>query len=315
MMMTLSIVPTLLPARARMPAAAAMSASPRAARARLSPGARQVSRVSIHGLASARATAGPAPGTRASASRPSYRPRLVLFGSQGSRSPLVNWLLHELGVPFALRPPHDSGNPHPFGQIPALLDFTDVEDETRAETDGVKLWESGAILAYLADRHGPLDTPALRADAGKWIHWANASLDPCLFKENERGQVLDTGARVRLGQQPPRALERLEKELERSFFDSRRGWLAAVRSDAGEENDQDAGDDVSFPDASFGVADVAVGSYLLYVPQFFPEVSFKRWPHIAKFMKACASRPAYAEAYGEDVAAYLVEKCEAWTKK
>ena len=40
------------------------------------------------------------------------------------------------------------------------------EDETRAEADAVKLWESGAILAYLADRHGPLDTPARRADAG-----------------------------------------------------------------------------------------------------------------------------------------------------
>ena len=117
----------------------------------------------------------------------------------------MNWWLHELGVPFAPRPPHDSGNPHPFGQIPALLDFTDVEDETRAEDDAVKLWESGAILAYLADRHGPLDTPARRADAGKWIHWANASLDPCLFRENDRGQVLDTGARVRPGAKPARA--------------------------------------------------------------------------------------------------------------
>ena len=202
----------------------------------------------------------------------------------------MNWWLHELGVPFAPRPPHDSGNPHPFGQIPALLDFTDVEDETRAEDDAVKLWESGAILAYLADRHGPLDTPARRADAGKWIHWANASLDPCLFRENDRGQVLDTGARVRPGAKPPRALERLEKELARSSIDPRRrGWLA--RSNSRSDSELDA-----FGDASFGVSDVAVGAYLLYVPQFFPEVSFARWPNIVKFMKACASRPAYAEA-------------------
>jgi glutathione S-transferase len=220
----------------------------------------------------------------------------------------VNWWLHELGVPFAPRPPHDSGNPHPFGQIPALLDFTDVEDETRAEDDAVKLWESGAILAYLADRHGPLDTPARRADAGKWIHWANASLDPCLFQENDRGQVLDTGARVRPGAKPPRALERLEKELARSSIDPRRrGWLA--RSNSSSDSELDA-----FGDASFGVSDVAVGAYLLYVPQFFPEVSFARWPNIVKFMKACASRPAYAEAYGEDVANFLVDKCAAWSE-
>jgi hypothetical protein len=30
------------------------------------------------------------------------------------------------------------------------------------------------------------------------------------------------------------------------------------------------------------VADVAVGSYLLYVPQFFSDVSFARWPNISK---------------------------------
>ena len=310
-----------------MSAAAAMSA-PSAAHAHRSPGARRVSRASIRGLASARASAASTP---ARASRPK-KPRLVLFGSQGSRSPLVNWWLHELGVPFTPRPPHDSGNPHPFGQIPALLDFTDVEDDARADTDAVKLWESGAILAYLADRHGPLDTPARRADAGKWIHWANASLDPCLFKENDRGQVLDTGARVRPGQAPPRALERLEKELAESTNDARRGWLAASRKsqsqdrfvqsrdrgDDDSETDSDANtssDDGLFSDASFGVADVAVGSYLLYVPQFFPEVSFERWPNIVAFMKACASRPAYAEAYGEDVAAFLVDKCESWTIK
>ena len=42
---------------------------------------------------------------------------------------------------------------------------------------------------------GGLDTPAKRADASKWVVWANASLDPCLFIENERGGVIDSGAR------------------------------------------------------------------------------------------------------------------------
>ena len=103
---------------------------------------------------------------------------------------MVDWYLHELNLPFESRPPHDSNNPHPFGQIPALLDATDDPGNP------VELWESGAILQYLADRYGGLDNPAARADAGKWVVWANASLDPCLFIENERGQVLDTGARV-----------------------------------------------------------------------------------------------------------------------
>lgn len=77
------------------------------------------------------------------------------------------------------------------GQIPALRDATDSD----AETPPVELFESGAILLYLADMYGGLDTPAKRAEASKWVVWANASLDPVLFIENERGGVIDSGAR------------------------------------------------------------------------------------------------------------------------
>ena len=148
----------------------------------------------------------------------------------------------------------------------------------------VELWESGAILQYLADRYGGLDNPAARADAGKWVVWANASLDPCLFIENDRGQVLDTGARAANGS--PRALTRLEATLaERKFL---------------------AGDD------TFGVADVAVAAYLLYVPMFFADVSFARWPNIAEYMGRCCARPAYARAFGVGTAAALAERIEGW---
>ena len=40
-----------------------------------------------------------------------------LYGSPGSRSPLVNWYLHEIDVDFESRPPSDSSNPHPFGKM------------------------------------------------------------------------------------------------------------------------------------------------------------------------------------------------------
>ena len=114
--------------------------------------------------------------------------------------------------------------------------------------------------------------------------WANASLDPCLFIENERGQVLDTGARAANGS--PRALTRLEATLaERKFL---------------------AGDD------AFGVADVAVAAYLLYVPMFFADVSFARWPNIAEYMGRCCARPAYARAFGVETAAALAERAKGW---
>ena len=68
----------------------------------------------------------------------SYVYSVVLYGSQGSRSPLVNWYLYELNVPFTMGNRID--NPHPWGQIPCL------------KHDDTVIFESGAILMYLADK-------------------------------------------------------------------------------------------------------------------------------------------------------------------
>ena len=83
----------------------------------------------------------------------------------------------------------------------------------------------------------------------------------------------------------PRALDRLEAVL------ATREWLAGE---------------------AFGVADVAVGAYLLYVPQFFGDVSFARWPNISKYMGRCCIRPAYSKAFGVPTAAMLADRCEKW---
>ena len=50
-----------------------------------------------------------------------------LFGSQGSRSPMVNWYLYEIKTPFQMAP--RERNPHPFGQLPCLKDG-DIEVPT-----------------------------------------------------------------------------------------------------------------------------------------------------------------------------------------
>mmetsp|Transcript_10942 Transcript_10942/g.15754 ORF Transcript_10942/g.15754 Transcript_10942/m.15754 type:complete len:222 (-) Transcript_10942:166-831(-) len=181
---------------------------------------------------------------------------LKLYGSQGSRSPLVSWYLHELELPFDVVG-RDNSNPHPFGQIPCLVD----------NNVGTSVFESGAILIYLATQYGTFQNEKERGDTLSWSVWANASLDPVLFKENERGQVIGTGA----GQEN-RRLRGLDTHLEG------KNYLAT--SDR------------------FTAADVAVGAYLLYVPQFFgPKASFKMYPNIASYMKRCASRDAYRKAY------------------
>ena len=188
----------------------------------------------------------------------------TLYGSQGSRSPLVDWYLHEKQIPFEVKDPHDVSNPHPFGQVPAL----------RQNEDDVEVFESGAILLYLADACGELADAKAKSNAYSWVLWANASLDPICFKEDANGRVIDTGIK-----NDTKGMRRLDDVL------SKREWLS--------------GD-------AFGVADVAVAAYLLYVPQFFQGVSFKRWPNVAKFMGRCCSRESYAKAFGPRVQSYLI---------
>ena len=100
-----------------------------------------------------------------------------------------------------------------------------------------------------------------------------------LFIENERGGVVDTGAR----DPEQRRLRRLD-----DILSDGRDWLL--------------GDE-------FSVADVAVASYLLYVPQFFQDVSFAPYPSVAKYMGRCALRDAYGRAFGASAQRFLVQKC------
>jgi glutathione S-transferase len=38
-------------------------------------------------------------------------------------------------------------------------------------------------------------------------------------------------------------------------------------------------------EGSFSVADVAVGSYLLYIPAFFPDLDLTPWPNVFAYMQ------------------------------
>lgn len=108
---------------------------------------------------------------------------LTLYGSPGSRSPLVNWAANELGL--ALTPGDLSKNPHPFGQIPCLTDEGDGDEK-------IMVFESGAILNYLqsaADEGKGPKGDARRAAVASWVAWANASLDPICFLETPEGKV------------------------------------------------------------------------------------------------------------------------------
>jgi glutathione S-transferase len=101
-----------------------------------------------------------------------------------SRSQRVLWLLEELGVPYevkryerdaaTMRAPASLRAVHPLGKSPVITD------------EGRVMAESGAIIDYLAERHGqgrlvpPAGTEA-RLRYTYWLHYAEGSAMPPLL--------------------------------------------------------------------------------------------------------------------------------------
>ena len=122
----------------------------------------------------------------------------------------VRWALEEAGQPYAVRlvsfpelkaPAHRALNP--FGQIPTY------------EEGGLVLFESGAIVFHLAQRHAGLlpDDPAARARAVAWMFAALSTVEPgimelSMLKVLDRDKpwyearlpVVEAGVRQRLGE-------------------------------------------------------------------------------------------------------------------
>lgn len=65
-------------------------------------------------------------------------------------------------------------------------------------------------------------------------------------------------------------------------------------------------------DNKFSVADVAVASYLNYVPVFFGSVNPVNRPNLARYMLRCAQRPAFAAAFGDGHAEAIIRKAPGW---
>lgn len=192
-----------------------------------------------------------------------------LYGSPQSRSPLVNWYLYEKNIPFSQKPARPSN--HPFGQVPFLTD----------DSGKVEVFESGAILLYLADAYGGYNSPTDRASYTKWVVWANSELDYLCFGKSMSGTKLDKDG--------VKSLDVLEKILSANDY---------------------------LVDNTFSVADVAVGSYLNYVPIFFGSASpSSSRPNIVKYMQRCAERPAFAKAFGDDHASLVIAKSKAWIQQ
>ncbi|KAF6242297.1 thioredoxin-like protein [Scenedesmus sp. NREL 46B-D3] len=120
-----------------------------------------------------------APARRAVVARSS----LKLYTNPASRGKFVEWYLQEIGVDAELvnldmkEKQHKSEQfmkVNPFGKVPAMQDGE------------LSLFESGALLTYLADKYGKLDTPEARGKAAQWVLFANSTLANSVFVEQFR---------------------------------------------------------------------------------------------------------------------------------
>lgn len=123
---------------------------------------------------------------------------LTLFHAPRSRSTRMIWLLEELGVPYEIRKVdivrqggvgrRDPANPHPHGQVPALLD------------DGVLISESAAIALYLTDKFretpvGPAVGDPLRGPYLSWLAYYAGVLEPVIVNRwTQRANEADNAA-------------------------------------------------------------------------------------------------------------------------
>ena len=87
------------------------------------------------------------------------------------------WCVTELGLAFE----HvEAGGPHGGLDAPEYREINPNGRVPTIDDDGFILWESNAIVRYLAARHGMgslcPDDPRMRADADRWMAWQAATV-------------------------------------------------------------------------------------------------------------------------------------------
>ena len=147
---------------------------------------------------------------------------LYTWKTPNGRKPAI--MLEEIGLPYTLQPIDIGAGAQqgaeflkisPNGKIPGIVDHD-------AAGGPLALFESGAILIYLADRSGQLLAPegAARYHALAWLSWQLGGLGPMLgqlgffFRQKERSEPAFTRYATEAG----RLLHVLETRLGQSPY-------------------------------------------------------------------------------------------------
>ena len=189
----------------------------------------------------------------------------------------VTLFLEEAGLPYRLHPINISKGEQfapdflkiaPNNRIPAMVD--------QAPSDGgapISLFESGAILLYLADKSGrfiPQDVRG-RNEVLQWLFWQMGGLGPMAGQNHHFVQYAP--------ERIPYAMERYVKETSRLY-----GVLNKQLADGRE-----------FIAGEYSIADMAC--YPWVVPHERQQQKLADFPHLTRWFERIGQRPATVRAY------------------
>lgn len=204
--------------------------------------------------------------------------RLQLYSLPTPNGVKASIMLEEIGLPYEAHrvafDTQDQMSPeflslNPNNKIPAILDPDGPGGQPLA------LWESGAILIYLADKTGQLlpQAPAARYAALQWLMWQVGGLGPMFgqvgfFNKFAGKDFEDKRPRDRYVTESARLLRVLDGHLQG------RAWLL--------------GEDYS-------IADIAIFPWVRNLVGFYEAgalVGFERFKQVQRVLDAFAARPA-----------------------
>lgn len=189
----------------------------------------------------------------------------------------VTLFLEEAGLPYRIVPVHigrgDQFKPEflriaPNNRIPAIVDHAPADGRAP-----LPVFESGAILLYLADKVKQFIPPDLRGrnTALQWLFWQMGGLGPMAGQNHHFVQYAP--------EQLPYAIERYVKETARLY-----GVLNKHLSDGRE-----------FIAGDYSIADMAC--YPWIVPYERQHQKLEDFPHLAQWFERVGKRPATERAY------------------
>jgi GSH-dependent disulfide-bond oxidoreductase len=192
----------------------------------------------------------------------------------------ITLFLEEAGLPYKVIPVNISKGEQfdptflmhsPNNRIPALVDHDPPASVTSREP--ISVFESGAMLLYLADKTGQFIHQTdfyWRKEAIQWLFWQMGGLGPMAGQNHHFVQY---------------APEKIEYAQKRYVNETAR--LYGVLNQRLADREFIAGD--------YSIADMAC--YPWIVPHQRQQQDMANFPHLARWFKAIAERPATVRAY------------------